>query len=83
MDTNLEAALLEAAEYERVARTHWKTQRADLRRQIKTLETDMLEAQASKRDAVITARAAGMPVARIAKLTGLTRQRVYQIITAA
>lgn len=83
MDTNLETALVEATQHEGAAKNNWKTQRAELRNQIKSLEMQMLEAQAAKREAVIAARAAGMPVARIARLTGLTRQRVYQIITAA
>jgi K+-transporting ATPase c subunit len=82
MNTNMEEALTQATASEAAIKQEWRTRRSELRHQMKQNEIALLEAQANKRDAVIEARHAGMPVARIAKITGLTRQRVYQIIAA-
>lgn len=80
MDTTHEQALVTATADEAAANNHWKTERERLLSELRDVDAALASARQAKRHEIVTARANGMPVARISRLANITRQRVYQII---
>ena len=80
MDTNQELALITATENEIATTANWEVERSRLLDELRQMDTDLLTARQVKRSSIVAARKNGVPVARISKLTKVTRQRIYQIL---